>query len=305
MKRQIVLLALLFPTLFLSSSRAHVLLDGRVNRAAILNDAGHFRDAILLLEPIVHATPIQLDDADIAVAWSVLGFSYDNAGQFEKARYAYAEAVRLLQRIPMLKAQYASTLDNLAMLDFETGNLADATSTSRQASRVHRSQRDHTGSAHSAGTLALIEMTQGNTKQADKEINSGLREAFRAVPEDVSEVANLMQIEGSLDARLGRNGDALAAIDKAISIWITQFGEGYYLLASAFGERGQIYTTLGDFPRAKADFERSLSLFRRTDQWTAPSRHVIQLAYARELHAAGDDRASRTLQNEANTDLTP
>ena len=79
------------------------------------------------------------DPRDAGVAWNVLGQSYLDLDRYAEARQAYQHAMEILRPIPSARAQYASTLDSMGMLEASLGQRDAAKSAVRE--RRDRSMR--------------------------------------------------------------------------------------------------------------------------------------------------------------------
>src|SRR5215469_2895412 len=96
-----------------------------LRRAAASNDAGQFRTAFELVQPLLSSNAQKLDNATAGVAWSIRGLALQNLGNLDEARRSYESAIRILRAIPDQKIQYATALDNLGSLEADEGQLKE------------------------------------------------------------------------------------------------------------------------------------------------------------------------------------
>jgi tetratricopeptide (TPR) repeat protein len=128
------------------------------------------------LELIRIAEQKHLPEAQQGALWEQLGLEYHAATEFSKAEEAYNRALRLLKTAPSARAEYASTLDDLASLYLIYGRSEDAERARKQALRMLRKLGDSTESAVSEVHLADIALARHQFKKAERLALRGLEE---------------------------------------------------------------------------------------------------------------------------------
>jgi tetratricopeptide (TPR) repeat protein len=126
------------------------------------------------LELIRIAEQKHLSEAQQGALWEQLGLDYHAATEFLKAEEAYNRALQLLKTAPSARAEYASTLDDLASLYLIYGRLEDAESARKQALRVRQKLGNPTESAVSEVHLADIALARHQFKKAEQLALRGL-----------------------------------------------------------------------------------------------------------------------------------
>jgi tetratricopeptide (TPR) repeat protein len=126
------------------------------------------------LELIGIAEQKHLPEAQQGALWEQLGLDYQAATEFLKAEEAYNRALQLLRTAPSARAEYASTLDDLASLYLIYGRLEDAERARKQALRVRQKLGNPTESAVSEEHLADIALARHQFKRAERLALRGL-----------------------------------------------------------------------------------------------------------------------------------
>jgi len=88
----------------------------RVHRAEVLDQQGRFAEVVAILAPSLNPRHDTMNNSEIGVEWNLLGVAFENSGNYDAARRSYEESLRVLERLPDMKKQFASALDNLASL---------------------------------------------------------------------------------------------------------------------------------------------------------------------------------------------
>ena len=100
--------------------RAQGLCQAPIAQAYQLWSAGHPKEAIAILEPLLRNEAQAFTESERGVAWDLLGSSYQDVEMFDQARRAYGKAMEMFRSIPSARAQYAATIDNLATMEADS-----------------------------------------------------------------------------------------------------------------------------------------------------------------------------------------
>ena len=126
------------------------------------------------LELIRMAEQKHLPEIQRGILWEQLALEYHAATEFLKADEAYNRALHLLKTAPSARAEYASTLDDLASLYLIYGRLDDAERARKQALRVRQELGNPTEIAVSETHLADIALSRHQFKKAERLALRGL-----------------------------------------------------------------------------------------------------------------------------------
>jgi tetratricopeptide (TPR) repeat protein len=116
-----------------------------------------------------------LPEAQQGALWARLAAEYHRAGEFLKAEDAYNRSLHLLKNEPSARAEYASTLDNLASLYLIYGRLGDAESVRKQALAVREKLGDPSEVGLIQVHLADIALARHQFKKAEQLALRGLQ----------------------------------------------------------------------------------------------------------------------------------
>jgi tetratricopeptide (TPR) repeat protein len=126
------------------------------------------------LELIRTAEQNHLSEVQQAALWKHLALNYHAASEFLKAEDAYNRALRLLKTAPSARAEYASTLDDLASLYLIYDRLDDAESAMNQALKLRQKLGSPSDRAISEVLLADIALVRHQFKKAERSALRGL-----------------------------------------------------------------------------------------------------------------------------------
>jgi tetratricopeptide (TPR) repeat protein len=126
------------------------------------------------LELLRTADQNHLSNAQRAALWKNLALNYHSASEFLKAEDAYNRALHLLKTAPSDRAEYSSTLDDLASLYLTYGRFVDAESAIKQALKIRQKLGNRAESAVSEVHLSDIALVRHQYKKAERLALRGL-----------------------------------------------------------------------------------------------------------------------------------
>jgi tetratricopeptide (TPR) repeat protein len=265
-----------------------------LTRASVLNDAGEFRSAFEMVDPLLGANTQKLGQAAVGVAWNIRGLALQNLENFDESRRSYENAIRILRSLPDQAMQYASALDNLGSLEAERGHLQESKALRVRALKLYESVGDHAGAARSASTLAVLALDLGNRKDARHYMAEAHHHQSLVSAPDSRDLAWSFATECLVDEAEGHFQTALDQINHAIDLWTHRYGSKYYALASGYSVRGRLYHALGDDARAAKELRDSLMLLSEDNQGNSKVYFSTEIVYAKVLRNSGmKDDASR------------
>jgi tetratricopeptide (TPR) repeat protein len=271
-------------------------------RAAALNEAGKFRAALELVEPLLHPEDSK-PNAPIGIAWNIRGLALQSLGDRDQARRSYETAIHLLRKEANQQAQYASALDNLGSLEAEAGRSEESKTLRVRAEHVYALAGDRAGVARTLVSLAIVAMGQGNRREARRHLADAFHEESLLAKPDFGDLAAMCSAQALEEERDGNYQAALIAIERAIDLWTEHYGPHYYLLADGYSLRGRARGGLHDYPDAIEDLQRALKLLDENGQSESRVYFFTEVSYAQVLRGAGmKDEASRA-ESEARAAL--
>ena len=272
-------------------------------QAEQLSAHGQSRAAIAILEPLVQSDSHVLDDANLGIAWNLLGSAYTDFENFDKARRCFENAIHILRDIPDEQVQYATALDNLGSVEGSTDHIDEAKALHSRAKRVYQALGNHAGIAVSSSNLTMINLIQHDLRAARENVTEALRESQLTKQLTENNLATIYTAKGSL-ARAERDfHGAVAAFQLAIDLWTHSYGPRFFMLGVVYALRAQVFEYMGDHPDAISDYQHALSLLEETPGRNAPAYLTVQIAYAQALRRAGSKQEAARLEKEARSAL--
>ncbi|HMF52988.1 MAG TPA: hypothetical protein VK593_01465 [Edaphobacter sp.] len=120
-----------------------------------------------------------LPDERIGYLWAVLASEYRRAGDFPASEDAYFKALSFFERSPSAARNYATALDNLAMLYLVYGWLDEAEKYNRRSAKIRSGLGYPLDEARSEQHMAEIDLARHKFKAADDEAAQALEAMVR------------------------------------------------------------------------------------------------------------------------------
>jgi tetratricopeptide (TPR) repeat protein len=182
-----------------------------------------------------------LPAAQQGALWAQLASEYEHAAEFLKAEDAYNRSLHLLKTAPSARAEYASTLDNLASLYLIYGRVDDAESARKQALAVRQKLGNPSDIAISHVHLADIALARHQFKKAERLAQRGIEEMESSSnPPSGEMLFGLVTITYARCSR-GHCGEGMVSAEQAVAFANKSFGSesaavGFALETLGFAE---------------------------------------------------------------------
>jgi tetratricopeptide (TPR) repeat protein len=271
-------------------------------RAFGLWRGGQPKAAIAILEPLLRAGSSFDDPRDPGVGWNVLGHSYLDLDHYAEARQAYQHAMEILRQIPSARAQYASTLDSMGMLETSLGQKSAGETLCGKARRIYAELGDSTGVAITSINLAVIAVGRNDFKSARRFVQT----AIQSQPETAmkaDDVAAMDEVRSALAMHDGKREEAISMAQRGIDLWTRAHGPGYFLLSSGYLLRAQVLAHFGDYAGAIGDAQHGLAIAENAVGRNSIDYVSAQVVYAGILRASGAKREGSRMAKEAGSAL--
>ena len=275
----------------------------RMAHAIALIGHGDFRAAIDLVEPLIHSGDAKRNSAVTGVAWNIRGLAFHGLEQHDEARRSFEAAIEILKAIPDQQVQYATALDNLGSVKADMGDFDESRSLRLRARQLFESLGNHAGVARTSNNLVLVAIAQGSRKDARRFLKDALREESAVATPNLGDLAEIYSAECLLDEHDGDIPGALAAVNRAINLWIQHYGPAYYMLADGYAIRGHLYDNLHDYPDAVSDMQHSLKLLAENGQTGSRVYFLTQISYAHVLRDLGVKTDAARIESVARSAL--
>jgi tetratricopeptide (TPR) repeat protein len=272
-------------------------------RAFHLWKGGQPKAAIAILEPLLHSES-RFDDArDPGVAWNVLGQSYLNLDRFADAKQAYQHAMNILRPIPSARAQYASTLDSMGMVEQAMGQRDAAKALCEKARETYAELGDPAGVAITSINLAMIGLGRKDFKAARRFLQTAIQEEQHGGALGADDVAAMNAVQSALALHDRKAAEAVATAQEALDLWTRAHGPGYFLAANGYLLLAQARAQSGDYAAAIRDAQQALTIAENSIGMNTVDYLSAKEVYAQILRASGAKRDGVRMAREATSAL--
>lgn len=291
----LILFVLAFPAFAQSASE-------QILRAKQLGDRGQPKAAIAILEPVTRQDASSLTEHERAVAWDLLGSSYQDLEMLEQAKQAYGRAIEALRSIPEAKAQYAAAMCDLGSVEASLGQNDSAKGLYAKAAGIYQSLRNSAGVSITASNLAMLAAGQRDFRTTRRYLATAFQAAQRSTLSD-DNFAAMCSVSSEVEFHDGRYQEAIASAQQSIDHWTHAHGPGYFMLGLGYSLRARAVARTGDYSRAITDVQHALAIFEAAEGRNDDGYLRIQLVYAEILRESGEKDKGSRLKKEASSSL--
>jgi diguanylate cyclase (GGDEF)-like protein len=267
---------------------AEMLADALYQRGYLRGVRGDFADGLLDLRR-AHQTFERLDMPEHALTTlNAIATLYNRMGDHAQARHYYAAALKLQQAAGMLREQAVTqhnlgrSLENLKEWDAAQRAFDGVLALSRELGYAR-------GEAYALRGLASVRNALGAPADALRLLDQASQFQHKAPDERLR--AQILLQRGIALHRLGRHGDALAALNEALAVF--RKADSQAELAATHGELAATLADLGDW---RAGFEQQARYKAVSDELL---RRQLDQRFATlkvEFDSAAKDKENRLLQ---------
>jgi tetratricopeptide (TPR) repeat protein len=275
----------------------------QLKQAQELSDRGNEAEAIEILGPIVHSRPPGLGERQMAIAWNILGSSYQGLGKYQVARQSYESAIRLVQGLPTAEDVFVSSLNDLASLSSLEGQLDAASNLRLKARKIYRNHGDWAGLVRTDDGLATIALSKNNLRAADKFLRDAGNDAEHSASLDDSDRAEMYALRASLAVHHHDFAGAVGAYERSLKLWSSAQRRPFDVIAWEHALLGDAYRELGNLTAAEKELMDALELLKGHELGGSPVYFRSEILYARVVRATGDKDRATHLTEEADTAL--
>lgn len=192
-------------------------------------------------QTIQQAEQQHLSDERIGYLWAVLAAKYRRVGDFTSSEDAYFKALKLLDHSPTAARNYATALDNLAMLYLTYGRLDEAEQYNRRGAKVRSGLGFPLDEARSEQHMAEIDLARHRFKITEDESAHALEAMMRLDdPEKLDMVSALNSLAFSRCSRKACK-QGMEDAQRSLSLARSYLGEqsaavGHSLMAVGFAQ---------------------------------------------------------------------
>jgi eukaryotic-like serine/threonine-protein kinase len=258
-----------------------------------------FRDAIARLRA-VHGG----DHADLAFMLNNLAWGLHAMRRLDEAAPLYEEALAMQVRLGEADAVRGQTLNNLAGVYFDRGDLDRAGSLWAEVLAINErvyGSGGHAAVARSQHLLALVALERGQLQQADQLTASALVTNVKLLGEQHRWTANTLQGRAAVQLALGRLDEAERLYRRALAVRTRVLPAGHGDLAGNHLGLAQVALRRGQPAVAEAALRKALAIIEGLASPDRVPDARVKLALGRSLalqgrRAEGLDLAKQGLQ---------
>lgn len=295
MKRLIMSIALVFYCSLASAESSGN--DPAAATVLELIDKGKYDSAISLLTPVTESSSV--DSAVRGRAWTLLGFAYKEAGQFQKARRCYEQALSSFGDDPAADRDRAATFDNFGSLQEELGNLPEAQTFLMKAAEIGGRIQDHFRMANVLTEMAEIGIEQKHYKVAKKYLQTAVHEATQVHGAKMNLIANLYATKGWLESVTGNKIEAAWDYTESLEACKREFGNQHPLTGWSMLQLGKAYAEEGNLDDGIRDIREGLAILEASAGKSDLRYLVGEVVYAEVLDRTGAHAESVKLGSAA------
>ena len=239
-----------------------------------------------------------LPDARVGYLWAVLAAEYRQAGEFAESEDAYFKAMKFLDHGSASAANYATVLDNLAMLYLVYGRMDEAELYNRRSAKIRRSLGNPLDEARGEQHMAEIHLARHKFKLVEEEAARAL--AVMEQVDDPEKLDMVSALNALAFARCSRRRceQGLQDAQHSVALATSFFGEESTPVAHAWMAVGYAEWKLGRMD--EADRAMRLGIRMMKTQAGGESRMVLlaMMEYRNFLKSAHRDRDAEQVIQE-------
>lgn len=247
---------------------------------------------------IQQAEQQHLSDDRIGYLWALLASNYRKAGDFAASENAYAKALHLFEQNPSSARNYATTLDNLAMLYLVYGRLDEAEKYNRKGAKIRSGLGYPLDEARSEQHMAEIDLARHKFKAAEKEAASALEVMTRLDdPEKLDIVSALNALTFTRCLRKACE-EGMEAAQRSLSMARSSFGEESRAVAHALMAAGFAEWKLGRLDDADRTMRTGIQMMKAQEGPESRAALLALMEYRNYLEGVHRDREAERIRQE-------
>ena len=209
-----------------------------------------------------------------------LGIYFSASKQLREARTTFENALAISEAAGGAAAfEDAKTLDNLAIVQWQRGELGDARASNEQALATFLASCgcDHPETARSFGNRGVIQLAMGELGAARVSFEGALATFLRAHGPRHPDVARTRDNLGVIQLALGEFAEARSSFEEALAILQTAYGPDHLDVANTLMNLSIAQRELGRLADARTSLDQALAIFQAA---YGPNHPVVAVAMA-------------------------
>ncbi len=266
----------------------------------LLEKQGQYDAAVRTLEPLIDSAV--LNRGDRGRVWTLLGYSYEEIGLYQKAQDAYEHALRALEGDTQYLGAYANALDYFAGYYRSTGRAPEAVRMWTRALAIYEQQNSRRGVALIYANLAGLALEQKHMRSAKSFLGKALAKAKEADDLTDDDLAILSEVQGWIASAHGDNQSAIAEYQHTLDLRKHSHGDNFPLTGWTYLILGRAYAANGQMNDALTNIREGLAILEQTGRQT-PRYLAGEMIYSQVLYQSGSHAEASRLKASAQQSL--
>ncbi len=272
----------------------------QLHQIILLERQGQYAPAIHNLQSITGSNA--LSRVDQGKAWTLLGYAYQETGQFQLAEAAFEKALNTFEGDTEHLGDLANALNYFAGLYQTIGQPQMAGKMWSKALDIYKQHEDHRSLAKTYANLAGAEVEENHLRAAKAFFSKAVAETTADLSDD--DRAFLSDIQGLIDDKAGHTAEAVSDYEWALEFWKKSHGEEHPFTGWRYVLLGNAYAANGQLNEAVATMRQGLEILDQTAGRQNPRYLAGEMMYAHALDRNGRRTEAAQLRTEANRHLS-
>ena len=222
------------------------------------------------LRAIESAAARHATDDQLGKLWEQLASDYQYEMDLPRAEAAYDHALKLLRGSVAARGDYATTLDGLGALYLLTGQVAESENCRSKALAIFNEEGDRKNVAMLHGDLAVILLTEGKYKDAEKEASKEIEGMLGQARPDATDLISTLIARGYARCLQRRCKEGLSDAEQAVDITQALVRPNSLAAAGSWRWLGYMEWKTGDVAGADEKMRRALQILNETSDLPSP-----------------------------------
>ncbi|HMG02802.1 MAG TPA: tetratricopeptide repeat protein [Edaphobacter sp.] len=237
-------------------------------------------------------------DEMIGYLWAVLASEYRKAGDFAASEDAYFKAIPLLDHSPTAARNYATALDNLAVLYLIYGRVDEAEQYNRRSAKVRSGLGFPLDQARSEEHMAEINLARHKFKVAAEEATRALEVMTRLDDPEKRDVASALNALAFSHCSQKDCAQGMEYAQRSLNLTRSSFGEESAPVAHSLMAVGFAEWKLGRLNNAGETMRSAIQMLRIQEGGESRGMLLAMLEYRNYLKGVHRDSEAKDIDQE-------
>jgi tetratricopeptide (TPR) repeat protein len=239
-----------------------------------------------------------LPQAQQGSLWGKVALEYQSIAAFPKAEDAYNRSLHMLKTAPAARAEYASTLDNLATLYLSYDRVDDAESTAKQALMERKKLGELSEIGLSEIRLADVALVRHQYKKAEQQAQRALADMQSSPEPPITGVLSAFITLTYARCSLGHCDAGMTSAEQAVLFANKVFGPDSAAAGFAFETLGFAKWKSGSRPEGEKAMLQALKILKMRLAADDPRLAGVMLQYRTYLLESNRNAEAQDIQQQ-------